>query len=51
MLDENDERRSMSDKEILEMCIDLEKSFLSELKRIEVMAMLYKYKDTFSLRY
>ena len=34
--------------EILEKCIDLKKSCLSEKK--EIMDMLYKYKDSFNLR-
>ena len=40
----------MSDKEILEKYIDLEKSYLSESEMKEVTDMLYKYKDAFSLR-
>ena len=40
----------MSDKEILERCVDLEKSCLSESEKKEVMKMLYKYKDAFSVR-
>ena len=49
-LDKDDKRRNMSDKEILEKYIGLEKLCLSELEKKEVMDMLYKYKDTFSLR-
>ena len=40
----------MSDKEILEKYVDLEKSCLSESERKEVMDILYKYKDAFRLR-
>ena len=40
----------MADKEILEKYIDLEKSCLMEKEKKEVMKMLYKYKDVFSLR-
>ena len=40
----------MSDKELLEKYIDLEKSCLPELEKKEVLDMLYTYKDTFSLR-
>ena len=40
----------MSDKEIIEKHIDLEKSCLSDLEKKQVMDMLYKYKDPFSLR-
>ena len=40
----------MTDKEILDMYIDLEKSCLTEKDKKEVMEMLYKYKDAFTLR-
>ena len=40
----------MSDKEILEKYVDLEKSCLLESERKEIMDMLYKCKDAFSLR-
>ena len=40
----------MADKEILDKYIDLEKSCLMGKEKEEVMEMLYKYKDTFSLR-
>ena len=40
----------MTDKEILDKYIDLEKSCLMEKEKKEAMEMLYKYKDTFSLR-
>ena len=49
-LDKDDERRNMSYKEILEKYTDLEESCLSELEKKEVIDMLYKCKDTFSLR-
>ena len=39
----------MTDKEILDKYIDLEKSCLTEMEKKEVMEM-YKYKDVFSLR-
>ena len=39
----------MTDKEILDKYIDLDKSCLTEKK--EVMDMLYKYKEAFSLRH
>ena len=38
------------DREILDKYIDLEKSCLTEEEKKEVMEMLYKYKDAFSLR-
>ena len=40
----------MSDREILEKYIDLEKSCLSDKEKKEVMDMLYIYKKAFSLR-
>ena len=40
----------MTDKEILDKYIDLEKSCLTEKERKEVMEMLHKYKEAFSLR-
>ena len=51
MLNKNDERGNMIDKEILEKYTDLEKSCLSESEKKEVMDMLCKYKDTFSLKH
>ena len=50
MVRSNDERKYMTDKEILDKYIDLEKSCLMEKEKKEVMEMLYKYKETFSLR-
>ena len=49
-LDEDDERRDMTDREILDKYIDLYKSCLADIEKREVMDMLYKYKDAFSLR-
>ena len=40
----------MSDREILEICIDLENSCLTDKDRKEVIDMLYKYKEAFGLR-
>ena len=40
----------MTDKEILNKYIDLEKSCLTEKERQEVIEMLYKYKEAFSVR-
>ena len=39
----------MSDKEILDKYVDLDKSCLTDEEKKQVMDMLYKYKDTFSL--
>ena len=49
-LDPSDERKYMTDQEILDKYIDLEKSCLTEKEKKEVMEMLYKYKEAFSLR-
>ena len=49
-LDPEDERRNMTDREILEIYIDLRDSCLNEEEKVKVMDMLYKYKETFSLR-
>ena len=50
LLDPSDERKYMTDKEILERYVDLDKSCLMGKEKKEVMDMLYKYKETFSLR-
>ena len=49
-LDPSNERKYMTDREILERYIDLENSCLTEKEKREVMDMLYKYKEAFSLR-
>ena len=49
-LEEDDERKYMTDKEILDKYINLKDSCLSEKERKQVMEMLYEYKDVFSLR-
>ena len=49
-LEDSDERKYMTDKEILDKYIDLDKSCLSESEKKEVRDMTYKYKDAFSLR-
>ena len=48
--DPSNERKYMSDGEILEKYVDLDKSCLTDAEKKEIMDMLYKYKDTFSLR-
>ena len=40
----------MTDHKILNKYIDLEKSCLTEEEKKQVMEMLYKYKEAFSLR-
>ena len=49
-LDDMDKRKYMIDQEILDRYIDLRNSCLDDSERKQVMEMLYKYKDTFSLR-
>ena len=49
-LDDMDERKYMTDKEILDKYVDLKDSCLEEIEKKQVMEMLYKYKDVFSLR-
>ena len=50
-LDSSNDRKYMIDREILEKYIDLEKSCLTNKEKKEVIDMLYKYKETFSLRH
>ena len=40
----------MTDREILEKYIDLENSCLNKEEKKEVMEILYKYREAFSLR-
>ena len=49
-LDDDDKRKYMTDKEILDKYINLKDSCLNEKERKRVMEMLYEYKDVFSLR-
>ena len=49
-LDTEDERRNMTDGEILEKYIDLKNSCLDKEEKVKVMNMLFKYKKAFSLR-
>ena len=49
-LDDSDERKYMSDREILEKYIDLENSCLTEREKKQVRNLIYEYKDAFSLR-
>ena len=48
-LDPSHERKYMTDKEILDKYIHLDKSCPMDTEKKQVMNMLYKYKDTFSL--
>ena len=49
-LEEDDERKYITDIEILNKYINLQDSCLNKEERKQVMEMLYKYKDVFSLR-
>ena len=49
-IEPDNERRNMSDREILDKYIDLDKSCLIDFEKKHFMDMLYKYKDTFSLK-
>ena len=49
-LDSSDERKYMTDQEILDKYIDLDSSCLTKEEKKEVMEMLYRYKEAFSLR-
>ena len=49
-LDPNDERRHMTDREILEKYINLNNSCLCKKEKIKVTDMLFKYREAFSLR-
>ena len=49
-LDPSDERKYMSDRGILGRYVDLEKFCLTDKEKNQVMDMLYKHKEVFSLR-
>ena len=49
-LDPDDKQRCMTDKQILDKYTNLDNSCLSKEEKREVMNMLYKYRDAFSLR-
>ena len=49
-LDDSDEKKHMSDKEVLDKNIDLENSCLTKQEKKEVRNLIYEYKDVFSLR-
>ena len=49
-LGSSDERKYMTDQEILDKYIYLEGSYLTKVEKKEVMEMLYKNKEVFSLR-
>ena len=49
-LDDSDERKYMTDGEILEKNINLDNSCLTESEKVQVRDMSYKYREAFSLR-
>ena len=49
-LDNSDERKYMSDEEILRKYINLDNTCLNRKEKEELMDMLYQYKEAFSLR-
>ena len=49
-LDDTDERKYMTDREILDKYVNLENSCLTKVEKEEVRDLLYQYKDAFSLR-
>ena len=49
-LDPDDNRRHMTDREILEKYIGLDNSCLNEEEKVKVMNMLFDYREAFSLR-
>ena len=49
-LEDNDERKYMTDKEILDKYIDLDESCLTDSDKMPDGDMIYEYKDAFSLR-
>ena len=50
MLDKTDERKYITEREILEKYINLDNTCLTEEEKKEIMDRLYKYKEVFSLR-
>ena len=49
-LEDSNERKYMTDREILDKYVNLDNSALTRRERKEVRELLYKYKDAFSLR-
>ena len=49
-LDDSDERKYMTDREILDKDIDLESSCLTRGEKQKLRNLIYEYKDAFSLR-
>ena len=49
-LDDKDERKYITDREILDKYINLDNSNLTKAEKKEVRGLIYKYKDAFKLR-
>ena len=49
-LDKNDERKYMTDREILDRYINLDNLWLTDKGKTDLIDLLYEYKDTFSLK-
>ena len=49
-LADSDERKYMTDEEILEKYINLDNSCLTESEKVQVKDIIYKYREAFSLR-
>ena len=49
-LEDSNERKYMTDREIIDKYVDLDNTALTIRERKEVRELLYKYKDAFSLR-
>ena len=49
-LEDTNERKYMMDREILDKYVNLDNSCLTKTEKMQVRDLLYKYKDTLSLR-
>ena len=49
-LENTNERKYMTDREILDKYVNLDNSCLTKIEKTQVRDLLYKYKDVFSLR-
>ena len=49
-LDDTDERKHMTDREILDKYVNLDNSHLTKMGKKQVRDLLYQYKDVFSLK-
>ena len=49
-LEDTDERKYMTDREILDRYVNLDNSCLTKIEKTQVRDLLYKYKDAFSIR-